>query len=102
VLAYVLMVGECLFSTAAGAQAGLVEGSNAWEGLEARCARVRELEGEEEDGGGVLGDGVELVRGCLKVAVGAHPTAKVILGLCFLNGRGGWGVDRSTGISTAA
>ena len=42
---------------------GLVEGSSGWEGLEARCTRGCELEGEEEDGGGALGDAAELVRG---------------------------------------
>ena len=101
VVAYVLLVGECPFATAADAQAGLVEGSSTWEGLEARCARGRELEGEEEDGGGALGDAAELVRGCLKVEVAARPTAEAILGSRFLNGRGGWGMDRSTGVAAA-
>lgn len=104
VVAYVLLVGECPFATATDAQAGLVEGSNAWEGLETRCARGRELEGEEEDGGGALGDAAELVRRCLKVEVAARPTAEAILGSKFLNGRGGWGMDPSstTGVTVDA
>ena len=76
VVAYVLLVGECPFVAAADAQAGLVEGSSAWE---ARCARGCELEGEEEDGGGALGDAAELVRRCLQVEVAARPTAEAIL-----------------------
>lgn len=99
VVAYVLLVGECPFATAADAQAGLVEGSSAWEGLEARCARGYELYGEEEDGGGALGDAAELVRRCLKVEVAARPTFEALLGSRFLNGRGGWGIDRSTVVS---
>ena len=67
VVAYVLLVGECPFATAANAQAGLVDGSSAWEALGARCTRGCELEGEEEDGGGALGDVSELVRLCLQV-----------------------------------
>ena len=102
VVAYVLLVGECPFATAADAQAGLVEGSSTWEGLEVRCARGRELVGEEEDGGGALGDAAELVRRCLQVEVAARPTAEAILGSRFLNGRGGWGMDRSTDVPAAA
>lgn len=102
VVAYVLLVGECPFATAADAQAGLVEGTSTWEGLEARCARGRELEGEEEDGGGALGDAAELVRRCLQVEVAARPTAEAILGSRFLNGRGGWGKDRSSDVPAAA
>ena len=43
VVAYVLLVGEYPFATAADAYAGLVEGSSAWEALDARCARGCEL-----------------------------------------------------------
>ena len=99
VVACVLLVDECPFATVADAQ---VEGSSTWEGLEARCARGRELESEEEDGGGALGDAAELVQGCLKVDVATRPTAKGILSSRFLNGRGGWGMDRSTGVAAAA
>ena len=99
VVACFLLVDECSFATAADVQA---EGSSTWEGLEAQCARGRELEGEEEDGGGALGDAAELVRGCLKVDVATRPpTAEGILSSRFLNGRGGWGMDRSTGVSAA-
>ena len=96
VVAYDLLDGECPFATAADTQAGLVEGSSAWEALYARCVRGCELEGEEEEGGGALGDAAELVRRCLQVEVAARPTAEAILGSRFLNGRGGWGMDRST------
>ena len=102
VVAYVLLVGECPFATAADAQMGLIEGSSAWEALDARCARGYELEGEEEDGGGALGDAAELVRRCLQVEVAARPTAEAILGSRFLDGRGGWGMDRSTLAAAAA
>ena len=87
-VAYVLLVDECPFATAADAQA---EGPSTWEGLEAQCARGRELEGEEEDGSGALGDAAELVRGCLKVDVATRLTAEGILSSRFLNGRGGLG-----------
>ena len=90
-----LLVGECPFATAADAQVGLVAGSSAWEALDARCARRCELK-REEDGGGALGDAAELVRRCLQVEVAARPTAEAILGSRFLNGRGGWGMHRST------
>ena len=96
VVAYVLLVGECPFATAADAQVCLVEGSSAWEVLNAQCAHGCEFEGEEEEGGGALGDAAELVRQCLQVEVAARPTAEAFLGSRFLNGRGGRGMDRST------
>ena len=65
VVAYVLLVGECPFATAADAQMGLIEGSTAWEALDARCARGCELEGEEEDGGVGLQCGLSRPRGPL-------------------------------------
>jgi hypothetical protein len=52
VIPYVLLIGKSPFATSKDIQAGLVEGSSAWERLEARCARGHKLEGEEEDGGG--------------------------------------------------
>ena len=52
----------------------------------ARCTRGCELEGEEEDGGGALGD----ASGCVSRLM---PTAESILSSRILNGRGGWGMD---------
>jgi serine/threonine protein kinase len=90
VVAYVLLVGECPFGTATDAQAGLVEGFPAWEGLENRCANGNEQEGLEEDGGGTLADGAALVRACLKVDLTARPTFEEILQHRYLVGSSGW------------
>ena len=45
---------------------------------------------------------MSLFRGCLKVEVAARLTVEAILGSRFLNGRGGWEMDRSTGVVVAA
>lgn len=93
VVAYVMVVGECPFTTAAEAQEGLESPfSNAAIALDERCADDKELEGEESDGGGALGDAAALVRACLQVDVGARPTFQTILQSRFLSGRGGWGM----------
>ena len=76
--------------------------SSPWGALDARYAGGCELESEEGDGGGALGDAAELVRRCLQVEVAARPTAEAILGSRFLNGRGGRGMDRSTLAAAAA
>ena len=104
VVAYVLLVGECPFATAADAQAGLAAGSRAWAALEARCGGEDKegKDGEEEDGGGALCDAAELVRQCLQVDIAARPTAEGILASRFLNGRGGWGKDRAATTTTTA
>lgn len=88
-----MVVGECPFTTAAEAQEGLESPfSNAAIALDERCADDKELEGEESDGGGALGDAAALVRACLQVDVGARPTFQTILQSRFLSGRGGWGM----------
>uniref|UniRef100_A0A0W0G2G0 Elongation factor 1-alpha n=2 Tax=Moniliophthora roreri TaxID=221103 RepID=A0A0W0G2G0_MONRR len=80
VVAYVLLVGECPFMTAADAQEGLASPfANASIALDERCGDGKELEGEEEDGGGALGDVACLVRACLQVEVEKRPTFEKIL-----------------------
>ncbi|KAJ3750334.1 kinase-like domain-containing protein [Lentinula detonsa] len=91
VVAYVLLVGECPFMTAEEAQDGLESPfANASIALDERCAEGRELDGEETDGGGALGDAAALVRACLRVEVAARPTFEKILESRFLSGNGGW------------
>ncbi|KAH9946660.1 kinase-like protein [Amylocystis lapponica] len=94
VVAYVMFVGECPFTTAAEAQEGLESPfANAAIALDERCAEGKEREGEEADGGGALGDGAALVRACLQVDVGARPSFQTILQSRFLSGHGGWGME---------
>ncbi|EPT04283.1 hypothetical protein FOMPIDRAFT_69893 [Fomitopsis schrenkii] len=94
VVAYVMLVGECPFTTAAEAQEGLESPfSNASIALDERCAEGKEHEGEETDGGGGLSDAAALVRACLRVDVAARPTFQRILQSRFLSGRGGWGTE---------
>ena len=91
VVAFVLLVGECPFTTAAEAQDGLDSPfSNARIALDERCGDSHEREGEEADGGAALGDAAELVRRCLQVDLTARPTFDRILESRFLMGRGGW------------
>ncbi|EKM61008.1 uncharacterized protein PHACADRAFT_247300 [Phanerochaete carnosa HHB-10118-sp] len=91
VVAYVMLVGECPFTTAAEAQEGLESPfSNASMALDERCAEGKESEGEEPDGGGALGDAAALVRACLQLEVNARPTFEKILQCRFLSGREGW------------
>ncbi|KAF9531966.1 kinase-like domain-containing protein [Crepidotus variabilis] len=91
VVAYVLLVGECPFMTAAEAQDGLQSPfANASIALDERCGDDKEKEGEEGDGGGALGDAASLVRACLQIDVGARPTFERILQCRFLSGQGGW------------
>ncbi|KDR85039.1 hypothetical protein GALMADRAFT_233637 [Galerina marginata CBS 339.88] len=91
VVAYVLLVGECPFMTAAEAQEGLESPfANAAISLDERCADGKEKEGEETDGGGALGDAAALVRASLQVDVSARPTFERILRCRFLAGDGGW------------
>jgi len=92
VVAYVMLVGECPFTTAAEAQEGLESPfSNASIALDERCLEGKTGEGEEADGGGSLADAAELVRRCLQVEVSARPTFEKILQCRFLSGHGGWG-----------
>ncbi|KAI0793461.1 kinase-like domain-containing protein [Abortiporus biennis] len=91
VVAYVMLVGECPFTTAAEAQEGLQSPfSNASIALDERCLECKEREGEESDGGGALADAAALVRACLQVEVGARPTFEKIVESKFLSGHGGW------------
>ncbi|OBZ79338.1 Serine/threonine-protein kinase ppk6 [Grifola frondosa] len=86
VVAYVMLVGECPFTTAAEAQEGLGSPfANASIGLDERCQEGKEKEGEEGDGGGALGDAAALVRACLQVDVSARPTFQKILQSRFLS-----------------
>ncbi|KAH8998995.1 kinase-like protein [Lactarius hatsudake] len=94
VVAYVMLVGECPFTTAAEAQEGLESPlSNASIGLDERCMDGHENVGEEPDGGGALGDAAALVRACLRLEVSARPTFDKIQESRFLSGRGGWGIE---------
>lgn len=91
VVAYVMLVGECPFTTAAEAQEGLESPfSNASMALDERCAEGKESEGEEPDGGGALRDAAVLVRACLQLEVDARPTFEKILQCRFLSSREGW------------
>ncbi|EPQ60776.1 kinase-like protein [Gloeophyllum trabeum ATCC 11539] len=93
VVAYVLLVGECPFTTAAEAQEGLESPfASATIALDERCGEGKEHEGEEPDGGGALGDAAALVKACLRLEVSARPTFDRILQSRFLNGNGGWGM----------
>ena len=95
VVAYVMIVGECPFTTAAEAQEGLESPfSSASMSLDERCAEGKEKEGEEPDGGGALGDAAALVRACLQLEVSARPTFDKILQCRFLSGDPGWGSDQ--------
>lgn len=91
VVAYVLLVGECPFMTAAEAQEGLISPfANASIALDERCGDDKEKDGEEPDGGSALGDAASLVRACLQIEIGARPTFERILQCRFLSGNGGW------------
>ncbi|KAK0208291.1 kinase-like domain-containing protein [Desarmillaria ectypa] len=91
VVAYVLLVGECPFMTAAEAQEGLDSPfASASMALDERCGEEKETYGEESDGGGALGDAAGLVRACLRLQVSARPTFEKILQSRFLAGNGGW------------
>lgn len=92
VVAYVMLVGECPFTTASDAQTGLESPfSNASIALDDRCGEEHETDGEESDGGGALGDAAALVRECLQVQVDERPSFDKIMQSRFLAGLGGWG-----------
>ena len=93
VVAFVLLIGECPFNTAAEAQDGLDSPfSNASIALDERCGDDKATEGTEADGGGALGDAAALVRACLRVDLTARPTFEKILESKFLSGGKGWGM----------
>jgi protein-serine/threonine kinase len=95
VVAYVLLVGECPFLTAAEAQDGFSSPfANASIALDERCGEDKEHEGEESDGGGALGDAAILVKACLEVDPAARPTFEKIMQSRFLAGKGGWGTGK--------
>lgn len=80
--------------TMAEAQEGLESPfANASIALDERCGDGRERDGEEEDGGGALGDAAVLVRACLRVDVALRPTFEKILQCRFLSGNNGWGME---------
>ena len=98
VVAYVLLVGECPFLTAADAQEGLQSPfANASIALDERCGDDKANDGEEADGGGALGDAAALVKACLQVEVDARPTFEGILRCRFLGGHDGWGMKKPYG-----
>lgn len=87
VVGYVLLVGECPFATPEEAQDGLSSVlSKASIALDERCGGEHEREGEEADGGGMLGDAAVLVRECLRIEVQERPTFERILESRFLLG----------------
>lgn len=91
VVAYVLLVGECPFLTPEDAQAGLESPfASASIALDERCGDEHSGEGEEQDGGGALGDAAALAKACLTVDVSARPTFDKIMQSRFLAGNGGW------------
>lgn len=93
-MAFVLLVGECPFNTAAEAQEGLESPfANATIALDERCGDGKEKDGEESDGGGALGDAAALVRACLSVNLADRPTFEKVLESRFLSGNGGWGME---------
>jgi|SRR5712671_546071 len=91
VVAFVMLVGECPFTTAAEAQEGLASPlSDASIALDERCLEGHENEGEEPDNGGALVDAAALVRACLQLEVSARPTFDRILESRFISGGEGW------------
>lgn len=104
IVAYVLLVGECPFASSAESALGLEdpEGKPAL-GLRARCSGgpAGFDEGLERDGGGRLGDAMELVRRCLELDVGLRPTMEQILTCRYLNGGSGWGQELPKDIPAA-
>ena len=94
IVAYVLLTGECPFSSAAEAANGLEDPEcKAAVGLRTRCrgGPAGFDEGREKDGGGRLGDAMELVLRCLEIDVKQRPTMEEVLTSRFINGGDGWG-----------
>lgn len=99
IVAYVLLVGECPFASSAESKEGLEDpDSKTAIALRARCGGgpAGFDEGMERDGGGRLGDAMELVRRCLEVDPAARPTMEQILASRYLNGGNGWGIEPAT------
>ncbi|CUA73869.1 hypothetical protein RSOLAG22IIIB_01390 [Rhizoctonia solani] len=90
VVAYVLLVGECPFSSAQEAQEGLALGTKALDSLLERCGLGQEIACEEPDGGGRLGHALELVKACLSVDVNKRPSFEKIMVSRYLMGEVGW------------
>jgi protein-serine/threonine kinase len=96
VVAYVLLIGECPFTTPAEAQEGLESPfCSASIALDERCGEGKEEDGLETDGGGALGDAAALVKACLTMSVSKRPTFEQILKSRFLFGKDGWGAGDS-------
>ncbi|KIO31119.1 hypothetical protein M407DRAFT_138493, partial [Tulasnella calospora MUT 4182] len=99
IVAYVLLVGECPFASSAESKQGLEDpDSKPALALRARCGGgpAGFDEGMERDGGGRLGDAMELVRRCLEVDPTARPTMEEIIACRYLNGGNGWGIEPAT------
>ncbi|CAE6449704.1 unnamed protein product [Rhizoctonia solani] len=90
VVAYVLLVGECPFSSAQEAQEGLEPGTKALDSLLERCGMGQDAACEEPDGGGRLGDALELVKACLSIDVTKRPSFEKIMVSRYLMGEAGW------------
>lgn len=119
IVSYVLVTGECPFSSAAEADLGLIRGSKALVSLEERCGlspitntdeqaeasspidpvpiveRTPEDDekaehGREADGGGSLGDAMALIKACLQLDVARRPSFERIMGSRYLVGADGW------------
>lgn len=90
-VAYVLLVGETPFTELPDEVfEGLVPGSGAQAGLDARCGGEHAKEGLEADGGGALEDAADFVRCCLAQDLHNRPTAEQLLKHRYLAGTGGW------------
>jgi len=90
VVAFVLLIGECPFATAAEAQEGLCPTSKAARALDERCGGDKAFDGLEPDGGGCLADAATLVHACLQVESANRPTFEMVMNSRFLFGSDGW------------
>jgi serine/threonine protein kinase len=92
ILAFVLLTGECPFSTPAEAAVGLEPMSKALMALNQRCAEGHEEDGREDDNGGRLIDARSLVMSCLQIDVLKRPTfAQIIKSRYLAGGEKEWG-----------
>lgn len=91
VVAYVLLVGETPFSEVPDEVLhGLEEGTSALAALEARCGQGGGEQGLEADGGGGLGDAMDLVKRCMELNSADRPSAEMVCEHRYLKGEGGW------------
>jgi protein-serine/threonine kinase len=85
ILSYVLLTGECPFSSASEATTGLAPSSKALLALEERCLSEEGEVGEADEGGKLI-DAMELVKRCLDVDVSRRPCFDDVLGCKYLIG----------------